>query len=101
MGFDFAVAPEGLMISGCCAGDGSGTLLGSTAGQLLVADPRRTYPLAALVRALSRPSDWLIPATAESRSLLSLIAVPTHRPPAEPIARQPWSRVRLHEPVRR
>jgi hypothetical protein len=95
LAFDFALQPEGLALSGRCRNAAPGTLVHSSFGELLVGDPRRTYPLAAVVRTVSPGSDWLVPATDEARKLLHLLALPAQQGANDTIARQPSVRARL------
>jgi hypothetical protein len=100
LSFDFQLGPESIVLAGQCPGDAPGIIMTSAAGRLLAGEPGKPYPIVALIRALSPASDWLVPATAESRGLMSVVAPPSRQPRQGTIAERPRSRVRLLEPPR-
>lgn len=93
MRFDFAISSAGMTVAGRCTGESPGVIFKAAGGELLAANPAHTYPIVAVVRALSPASDWLVPATDESKRLLGVLAFPSVRRPAS-LAKQP-ARVRL------
>lgn len=98
LAFDFAMSHEGVSLRGQCAGFEPGTLMRSQEGPLLVADSGRSFPLAALVRALSPASEFLVPATEETRRLLGALAFPASQNPQTNIAERPRARLRQGPP---
>ena len=81
LAFRFTVSAEGCSLSGLDDQDGS-VILSSTRQPLLIGDARARYPLVSLVRALSPDSRFLVPATDETKSLLSVLAFPERQPPS-------------------
>jgi len=92
---DFALSQDGLQLSGRCGGQPPGTLLADSRGPLLQDSPRAVVPAVALVRTLAPASQVLVPAGAETDSLLRHLPLPSLEPPPA-VANQPKStRVRL------
>jgi hypothetical protein len=101
LSFEFQLGSESIALAGQCAGDEPGVFMTSAAGRLLAGEPGKPYPFVALIRALSPASDWLVPATAESRGLLSVMEPPARKPRQGTMAERPRARVRLLDPPRR
>jgi hypothetical protein len=86
LAFRFSISGEGCSLAGW--DDQSGEVILIANGRpLLTCDSRERYPLVSLVRALTPDSQFLVPATDETKSLLMLFPFPSPRPPTQPRVR--------------
>lgn len=95
MAFQFALSEQGMNLVGRCSDSVPGVVMLAKEGALVVGDRRRAYPLVGVIRALSPDSEWLVPATDESRGLLEVLALPAARQASPAMARPLRPRVRL------
>lgn len=94
LAFRYLISAEGCSVSATDDQTG-GVILSSTRQPLLIGDARARYPLVALVRALSPDSRFLVPATDETKSLLSVLAFPERQPAQNSKANGIQPRVRI------
>lgn len=76
LAFGFRLDHEGLSLSGDANPANAGVIMSRANAILLVEPPRPVAPAAYLVKVLSPESDVLVPATAETKSLLDWLPLP-------------------------
>ncbi|MGE3777085.1 MAG: hypothetical protein AB7F89_07880, partial [Pirellulaceae bacterium] len=91
----FQLDEQGLSLIGYCR-NRPNCLLAARTGPLLELDSRRSYSLVEFVRTLTPDSQWLVPATSETRGLLAWLPLPP-RQTSESLARNGHIRLRSRD----
>lgn len=96
LAFQFAISGEGFSLAGF-NDRGDETMLTAAGQPLLAGDSQARYPLAALVRALTPESQYLVPATEAIKPLINWLDLPAPRPANLPTDEPPTGRLRWSE----